>query len=142
MYRLLGTLSLIVLFFLPQCVLYSIYSNLIVTTFRAWCNLASRDCLWRSLSLQLEWQLSSSSHNKQIRHCMRNDGTVNWKQVCILSIYLTTFYGISKEVRYVEHFYKWFRIVFKESTTVFPLQIFNNFCQFNNFQIYVELKCI
>ncbi|KAK3858471.1 hypothetical protein Pcinc_035335 [Petrolisthes cinctipes] len=50
---------------------------------RAWCNLASRDCLWRSLSLQHEWQLSSSSHNKQVRHCMRNDGTVNWKQVFV-----------------------------------------------------------
>ncbi|XP_071521481.1 uncharacterized protein [Panulirus ornatus] len=50
---------------------------------RAWYSLSSRDCLWRNLSLRREWQLSQPSHNKQLNHCLRKDGSIDWKQIFI-----------------------------------------------------------
>ncbi|KAK8728585.1 hypothetical protein OTU49_009030, partial [Cherax quadricarinatus] len=50
---------------------------------KVWYNLASRDCLWRNLSFHREWQLSLSSHEKQLTCCLRKDGTVDWKQVFV-----------------------------------------------------------
>ncbi|XP_050709264.1 beta-TrCP-like [Eriocheir sinensis] len=50
---------------------------------KAWHSLASQDCLWRSLSLQREWQLTPSSHLKQLSRCTLQDGSVDWKQVFV-----------------------------------------------------------
>ena len=68
---------------------------------RAWHSLASQDCLWRDLSHHREWQLTSSSHQKQLGLCIRQDGSVDWKQVSVLYLQVEVYYVFLLTCRFV-----------------------------------------